>query len=68
MINNSDLSEYAIKKAQLFPELKENIYSLLCLCFDEIADGSSPESEYELFYNSVEELINDYCNEKNSNN
>lgn len=67
-MDNFDLSQYATDKAKVFPELKKEIYSLLCLCFDEIADGASPQHEYELFYNSVEELIKNHFNEKNSNN
>lgn len=67
-MNNSEATQYANHKVKMFPELKEEIYALLCLCFDEIADGASPQNEYDLFFGAVEDLIDKHCNEKSNNN
>ena len=54
-----------IKKAKLlaknyienYPNLKSDINGLLSLMIDEILDGGSPNHEFELFAESLNELV-----------
>jgi hypothetical protein len=53
------LVTYLKEQITKYPNLKSEILDFYSLCQSEIEEGSSPEHERSLCYNSVEELINE---------
>jgi len=49
--------EYSNRMIAMYPDLKDQILDLYDLAEMEIDDGASPQNEYELFVNSVDDLI-----------
>lgn len=62
----NDLMGYARNQATIFPELKQEIYDLVLLCIDEIADGASEQNEIYLCISDIDNLIKDFKNERKS--
>ena len=52
-----DFNEYARKRIEQYPELKQDIVDLYYLTKDEIEDGNSEQNEVSLGYQSIEDLI-----------
>lgn len=52
-----DFNEYARKRIEQYPELKQDIVDLYYLTKEEIEDGNSEQNEVSLGYQSVEDLI-----------
>ncbi len=52
-----DFNEYARKRIEQYPELKQDIVDLYYLAKEEIEDGNSEQNEVSLGYNSIEDII-----------
>lgn len=56
-MNRKIVTDFANKMIQEYPVLKHDIIDFVTLAIDEIDEGSSPRHEWELAYNSIEELV-----------
>lgn len=56
-MNRTTVALYADKMIQEYPVLKHDIIDFINLAIDEIEDGGSPRHEWELAYNSIEDLV-----------
>jgi hypothetical protein len=52
-----DFNEYARKRIQQYPDLKQDIVDIYYLAKEEIEDGHSEQNEVSLGYRSIEDLI-----------
>ncbi len=52
-----DFNEYARKRIEQYPELKQDIVDFYYLAKEEIEDGNSEQNEVSLGYNSIEDII-----------
>ena len=52
-----DFNEYARKRIQQYPDLKQDIVDIYYLAKEEIEDGHSEQNEVSLGYQSIEDLI-----------
>ena len=59
-MNRVTVALYADKMINEYPILKRDIIDYINLAIDEIEDGASPTHEWELAYNSIEELVLDH--------
>lgn len=53
-----DLYQYCTDKAELHPELYDDIYSFYDLAEMEVEDGENEDHECELAMSDIEDLIN----------
>lgn len=51
------LREYRNKAIKDHPEYADDIHAFYTLAVSEIEDGESPQNEYELFVDSIRDLI-----------
>lgn len=56
-MNRKIVTDFANKMIQEYPVLKHDIIDFVTLAIDEIDEGGSPTYEWELAYNSIEELV-----------
>lgn len=59
-MNRKIVTDFANKMIQEYPVLKHDIIDFVTLAIDEIDEGSSPLHEWELAYNSIEELVQEH--------
>jgi hypothetical protein len=64
-MNRVTVALYADKMIKEYPVLKRDIIDYINLAIDEIEDGGSPSHEWELAYNSIEELVLDHIKKEN---
>jgi len=58
------VTEFADRMMKQYPSLYNDIIDFISLAIDEIEDGGSPDNEWLLAYNSIEELVDDYIKNK----
>lgn len=64
-MNRKIVTDFANKMIQEYPVLKHDIIDFVTLAIDEIDEGSSPTHEWELAYNSIEELVLEHIKKVN---
>jgi hypothetical protein len=57
MTTISELVEWAKGIKQRFPEHRDEIWDLISLCIDEVADQGSEPHEVQLCYNDICDLV-----------
>lgn len=67
-MNRQTVSAFADKMIKEYPVLKSDIIDFIDLAIDEIEDGGSSSHEWELAYNSIEELVLEHLKTINDEN
>jgi hypothetical protein len=57
MSSLDELVDWAIGIKQRFPHYRDEIWSFISLCQDEIEDGGSESHEVQLAYNDICDLV-----------
>lgn len=57
MSSLDELVQWAKGIKQRFPEHRDNIWSFISLCQDEVAEGGSETHEVQLAYNDICDLV-----------
>lgn len=60
IMNRVTVATFADKMINEYPVLKRDIIDYINLAIDEIEEGGSPRHEWELAYNSIEELVKEH--------
>ena len=63
-MNIQDLKNYAKEKTLYLPALQEDFKDFVQLALDEIESGESEDHEIQLAIQSIDDLINEYLNNK----